>query len=467
MKRTSGFSRGGAGRNVNLRSKFRTEHVIAPVLFVSVVLTSLAMWSAVFLGNGHTQDHNEQTVQDKRSAPKILYETNVDAQKYINKWNPPTASTDGLSACLLVKDDNDNLVEWIAYHYTTMPLRHLIITADPSSKTSPQAVIDRWSAPHLGIDIRLWTDDDFLPEKVELNRLLDRVRMPINRNITFAEEDKRGFQMHIVRQEKFISECMTRFKREGRDWVLLVDSDEYLILNSADKKGNEKIFEKVKREVKSPLTRPWRVDRLNRLRKSLPKVADQTVRDVINQQYDGPPWSDEPCMAIPRLFFGSLESDPKDISKNVPAEIDPKSLDTLRYRKHASKGEFEFNFYDKAIVDVSRVSYFHVMNCHRILSLCNNVRPFEEAAHVARNDGQRNITPLSMTLLRVHHFMGSWEKYGAREDTRRTKGNYEKLGNVDLGEDDDIRPWIGKFKEMFGDSTKSMLAKGNWPLIKN
>ena len=120
-------------------------------------------------------------------------------------------------------------------------------------------------------------------------------------------------------------------------------------------------------------------------------------------------------------FFCSLECDPKDILKNVLAEIDLKSLDTLRYHKHASKGEFEWNFYDKAMVDVSRVSYFHLMNCHRILSLCNNVRLFEEAAHVARNDGQRNITPLSMTLLRVHLVMDSWEKYGAREDTRRTK----------------------------------------------
>lgn len=37
---------------------------------------------------------------------------------------------DGFSACLIFKDDNDRLVEWIAYHYQVLPLRFLVVGVD-------------------------------------------------------------------------------------------------------------------------------------------------------------------------------------------------------------------------------------------------------------------------------------------------------------------------------------------------
>lgn len=40
--------------------------------------------------------------------------------------------TDGMSACLLVKDENNNLPEWIAYHYHNLPLRYLVVAVDPN-----------------------------------------------------------------------------------------------------------------------------------------------------------------------------------------------------------------------------------------------------------------------------------------------------------------------------------------------
>ena len=32
-----------------------------------------------------------------------------------------------MAACLLMKDDNHHLIEWIAYHYLVLPLRYLVI----------------------------------------------------------------------------------------------------------------------------------------------------------------------------------------------------------------------------------------------------------------------------------------------------------------------------------------------------
>ena len=71
----------------------------------------------------------------------------------------------GLSACLLVNDENPRLPEWLAYHYHILPLRSLIIAIDPSSRLSPQAILNRWTNDHteLGLDIQVWNDIDYLP----------------------------------------------------------------------------------------------------------------------------------------------------------------------------------------------------------------------------------------------------------------------------------------------------------------
>jgi hypothetical protein len=71
-----------------------------------------------------------------------------------NKPSPQPAFN--FSACLLIKDDNQILPEWIAYHYTVLPLRHLIVAVDPFSLTSPKPILDEFS--RLGMDIEVWRD---------------------------------------------------------------------------------------------------------------------------------------------------------------------------------------------------------------------------------------------------------------------------------------------------------------------
>ena len=67
----------------------------------------------------------------------------------------------GLAACLLVNDENPRLPEWLAYHYHILPLRALIITVDPSSRSSPIDILDRWKGM---IDVTIWDERDYLPE---------------------------------------------------------------------------------------------------------------------------------------------------------------------------------------------------------------------------------------------------------------------------------------------------------------
>ena len=67
-----------------------------------------------------------------------------------------------VSACLLIKDDNDILPEWLAYHYHTMNLRNLIVAVDPSSSELPSEILQKWRLL-TDLKIREWTDSSYMP----------------------------------------------------------------------------------------------------------------------------------------------------------------------------------------------------------------------------------------------------------------------------------------------------------------
>jgi hypothetical protein len=67
------------------------------------------------------------------------------------------------SACLLIKDDNAILSEWIAYHYHTVNLRHLVVAVDPNSVESPATILNRWRH-NTDMKIFHWNDTDYMPQ---------------------------------------------------------------------------------------------------------------------------------------------------------------------------------------------------------------------------------------------------------------------------------------------------------------
>jgi hypothetical protein len=103
------------------------------------------------------------------------------------------------------------VIEWLAYHYQVMPLRHLVLVVDPDSKTSPEKILERWSKRNL-MKIHLWTDQDFLP-----NRITAKASMFDNNT---------GVMMHRVRQNNFYQKCIAHHRNQGREWLMLVDTGE-------------------------------------------------------------------------------------------------------------------------------------------------------------------------------------------------------------------------------------------------
>ena len=72
----------------------------------------------------------------------------------------PTNKT--MAACLLVNDDTIKLTEWIAYHYTVLPLSHLIVAIDPNSLLEDKihAVLDLWKDRLQHLEV--WTNDTWM-----------------------------------------------------------------------------------------------------------------------------------------------------------------------------------------------------------------------------------------------------------------------------------------------------------------
>jgi hypothetical protein len=281
---------------------------------------------------------------------------------------------DVFSACLLVMDDNHVLIEWLAYHYHALPLRHLIVAVDPRSITSPSEILGRWRGH--GMTIEEWTDKDFMSEQL----------YTVAQNM--SELNKTDIiELHRARQREFYKECMKRHKKKGRKWTMLTDTDEFLLTNiMATKRFN--------------VTDVPPIEEPGSIMKFLKQERAKNVTEMPKRTA---------CIMIPRLRFGSRESEPEKVNFRVPAGFNASTFATLRHRKHAEKRLSMINKTGKVIVDVSRLHPGHmkVKNPHRPLwAYC----PKSEL-----------YTQLKDNLLVIHHYAGTWEQYIFRDDYRAMK----------------------------------------------
>ena len=132
----------------------------------------------------------------------------------------PSGEPFDFAACLLIKDDNVILPEWLAYHYQVLPLRHLIIGLDPFSLTSPDTILDEFRKE--GIDITIWQENEYIFEGVQ----------SYNRRVFAHDTHEAKVAGYLWRQRAFMTTCIREFKQRGSiRWTLLLDTDEYLTFN--------------------------------------------------------------------------------------------------------------------------------------------------------------------------------------------------------------------------------------------
>jgi len=352
---------------------------------------------------------------------------------------------DGVSACLLVKDDNSRLIEWLAYHYHTLPLRHLILAVDPDSKTSPLSVLQRWTDSEL--DYIIWDDEDFItaPNMKKMKKKKSEA-LKLGLNLSLVE-------LHRERQKTFISRCYNHYKLMNHSWVLHVDTDEYVVFNtiSDDEPAFDGVLGPTLRDQKSkvrvsPSNKFGRPLTPNLKRKSLPKIGQKTILEVINETDQGP------CIGMYRLLFSAVDATDLEMEafNHYPPSLDRKNFDTLRYLRHHVKGDLNFlpNGLGKMLVDVSRLPNDNLV----IFSIH---RPFKEICPT----NIRGPKAYAHSIFRVNHYLGSWKAYSSRSDVRRDRNTFDTKANATDGPSFEIIPWLESFVEEVGEQKAQYLLQ--------
>jgi hypothetical protein len=345
---------------------------------------------------------------------------------------------DSFSACLLWMDDNFRLPEWIAYHYYMMNLRYLVIHPDPSSKTSPAPMLDRWRDR---ITIVEWSNTSIFSNKTyHLGKDLEGEGKPISDAI----RHRSGAFLH--RQVDFFKSCAMHLKAEGKKWASFHDSDEFIVVTPQANVSRQ--------EINRPGIIPRIVNRYSRELWAKTRASEYNFSDF-QQFQDWNLWfSARPCVVLPRALFSAINSTDEEVSKDVPPFLDAKRFETLAWR-HQGTEMRRSDGPGKAIIDVSRLP-----------DDAPDRTGETETAHRPFGDFCTHSWPIANGLpLLIHHYLGTWEAFSYRDDARkglaRTIEKWRDQAQLNLGGvNDEARAWIRGFVAMVGEERAKQLLKG-------
>lgn len=323
-------------------------------------------------------------------------------------------------ACLMMKDDNDLLYEWISYHYLTLPLRYLVVGSDTGNVQDPHEVLKRWS-----YEMKYWVlnSTDFIGRHGPYNR---------------KKKDDKDFFHHqlMYRQHAFITTCSELLQEQGVHWVVMIDSDEFIVMNQFNEDDDANYHKRESDNV------------TYKMRKLLTESHYLTVLDAI-QAIERLIQPIQPCYVMPRLRFGALERvtcpDSTQVKLLAKADFNYAAMSTLRYKQHAGKSTFSANKFGKVMVDLSQIP--------DVSKVPRNIhRPFEPQCPFP-------VVWFKDVVFSVNHYTGSWERYSHRKDKRRKCENWIEMAYHDGGDScyQHIHTWFPKFVEQVGQERAKFL----------
>jgi hypothetical protein len=114
-----------------------------------------------------------------------------------------------------------------------------------------------------------------------------------------------------------------------------------------------------------------------------------------------------------RVLFSSVESTEQEWAKEIPSHYNRTTFETLRWRHHGLPQDKTLHGHPKALVDVSKIPK-KVFNKHVVYSIH---RPFTD---FCRSHGESDYQAFQKFPVAANHYLGSWERYNARDDKRRS-----------------------------------------------
>jgi hypothetical protein len=348
---------------------------------------------------------------------------------------------ESFSACLLTKDDNHWLVEWLAYHYHVLPLRQLILVRDPSSRTSPVGILNRWKGR---IDITEWTDDRVLPPWVRRK---------------FQDENLTKVGLHRYRQQFFYAKCLQEFNARNQTWVLLSDVDEFIRPNPYLATATLPTAAVV------PVARPGSV--LTTMQNYDHDQQQRTRRTTSSIDID-PKLQQPKCLHVPRIQIATKEV-PDDAPPVLPLsqlEWNASHFLTTRWLFHSGKEiRAAKNLNGKNVVNVKRLLPTQIPrkvdNVHTVIP---DICPSTAGDRLHHAD----------SWLLIQHYAGTFEQYSYRDDprdgiagrpVRMNRTIWQAIGQVPgsaeiLRRDNAMLDWLPGFVESVGASEAALLLAG-------
>jgi hypothetical protein len=324
----------------------------------------------------------------------------------------------GIAACMLVLDDTIRLLEWVAYHYTVLPLSSLIIGFDPKTSNDSiaeyHAMSENWKDA-VGLPIKIW---------------------PVPK-------------MNVSKQQRyFVDSCVHHFKDEGKEnWVLLTDTDEFLTYNFIKPGENHSYFDPHFQGRTAPTIGKRRAQRESAMpiRQRLPSYKNKTILSFIEEEQRDASQDDFPskkgCTRVVGLGFGT----------DVPDERKEELLMTLKFRNHQKHLRSGFS---KVLLELSKIKERQLTGWETIhnpyVKVCGKNGMF--------SSGMDYIA----SVLRVNHYVGSLESYmerGGAKDHRgpRNIAAYKKRNErylpAEEEPDDSIDSWFDRFLLKVGEDT--------------
>lgn len=269
----------------------------------------------------------------------------------------------------------------------------------------------------------------------------------------WINEELDDLHKHRDRQKRFLYECQRYHKQNNRSWVAIIDPDEYITYNliQDDERHPEYINDldilDIQDLYQNFTTMEYHKEMVTR-RKGLVEHFDKTtIFDYI--QMNESPWKSEPCYLMPRLFFSALESPAEMVQKAGVHSygIDPTKFSTLRFFKHAEKGAHWANYFSKVMVDLSRIDddelTMHMLNIHQ---------PLKSACYYP-------VKLYDTGILRVQHYIGSWDEYSSKSDVRRSRSKFDETAWENDGIDYQLQGWLKRFLFTVGEERGRLLLQ--------
>mmetsp|Transcript_24752 Transcript_24752/g.54332 ORF Transcript_24752/g.54332 Transcript_24752/m.54332 type:complete len:492 (-) Transcript_24752:51-1526(-) len=408
---------------------------------------------------------------------------------------PALPRNESFGACLIVKGDNDLLAEWIAYHYTVLPLRYVLVASDVGNPENPTRVLKRWTAANTGL--QWWAVDvnssvafqdnrygEFSEKEAERyyknkrrgsrlqtmqtnNSTTNNNTVAVGVDVDVGDPKLLQYIAHsrlVHRQRELIGYCTNFMKNRGVHWVSMYDTDEFLAINrmgmeeEESKPNNSTNILSMNNTPNSPNTTDKTVpfDEIYGIRPNLPPIeSNATVVDII-QLFRALNRPLKSCHTMPRVSFGAGHNFTCPGSEPVKEfaranNFDLASLSTLRFQQHAAKEDYSKNRLGKVFVDVSNIS-------ESTLSMQpkNVHRPYKDEC-------MRPFPVVKQSPFYLMHYAGGWERFKSKEDKRRGFEQWKELADVNDSTSccrQENHRWLPRFADRVGlDRAKYLLGE--------